>query len=94
MTSILAGLDVLEEVLTAIGYRARTAMATEGVVGALARLITRKVPTSASVTWRCYHEYLHHCVLALPAGSELDRRSFVAPLLFAAMQQISHSSSA
>ena len=43
--SSLAGLDVLEEVLTAIGYRARTAMATEGVVGALARLITRKVQT-------------------------------------------------
>ena len=38
-----AGLDVLEEVLTAIGSRARAAMATDGVIGALARLLTRKV---------------------------------------------------
>ena len=45
---IVAGLDVLEEVLIAIGSRARTAMATYGVVGALARLLNRKVTAPAS----------------------------------------------
>ena len=39
---MVAGLDVLEEMLAAVGSRARAAMAAEGAVGALARLLRMK----------------------------------------------------
>lgn len=36
------GLDVLDEMLNSVGSRARAAMATEGTVGSLARLLPMK----------------------------------------------------
>ena len=47
-----SGLDVLEEMLQSVGTRARSAMATEGMLGALTRLLPIKgIGQRAAQVW-------------------------------------------